>query len=82
MNLTTPETRDEKLEFLINVIVETIDLLCLINKNGKDERVYELISNLKHCIIILEDESIDDLAKSISLFELVKTFIKKIINKG
>lgn len=82
MNPTTPETRDEKIEFLINVIAETINLLYLINKNNKDEQVQQLIYNLNHCVSILEDESMDDIAKSISLFDLVKTFIKKIINKG
>lgn len=72
---------DDRFGFLVDVITETIDVLILINKNTDDERVRRLIENLKYCIIILEDSSVNEISKSINLLNLVKIFIKNILNK-
>lgn len=73
------ETKEQKIQFLVDVIEEVIGVLLLVNKTKKDERVSLLIDNLKHCVSILDDESFDDINKSISLFGLVKSFIKTIL---
>lgn len=73
------ETREDKLLYLGEVVGEVIDLLILINKTKKDSNIDLLITRLIDCVEILNSDVFDDIQKSLSLFDILKSFIKTIL---